>query len=52
MNVIRVSKNPNKMTDEEFTRHALKELQKKLKAKGETFAFDISKRQQGKGRKR
>lgn len=41
---IHVEKNPEKMSEEQFLREAIKELQEKLKAKGERFTFDIGER--------
>jgi len=45
MNVLRVSKKPENLDENQFLKEALKELQGKMKAKGETFTFDIEARE-------
>jgi len=39
---IHIEKDISKMSEEQFLREAVKELQEKLKEKGEKFTFDIA----------
>ncbi len=41
---IHVKKNTDKMSEEQFLREAVKEIQEKLKVRGERFTFDIAER--------
>lgn len=41
---VHVKKDINKMDEKEFLKEAIREIQEKLKSKGEKIEFDISKR--------
>ena len=43
--MIRVSKKPEDMNEQEHLKAAIKELQGKMKAKGEKFTFDVAERE-------
>lgn len=41
---IEIKKDINKMDEKDFLREAIREIQEKLKSKGEKITFDITKR--------
>lgn len=46
--IIKVSKKPENMTEQEHLKAAVKELQAKLKAKGEKLTYDVADREEKK----